>query len=98
MKRTIKEIFLFILVVLFLTVMNPTNANALSEQTSYMKINDITSLTIGDLSFSNITFKDYSSTSTLSFGITGILTNRSSKTLDYTSTIYYYDSHYNLIA
>ena len=73
MKRIIKGLSLFILVVLPLTIIYPTPAAALSQQTSYIDINDTTkSLTIGNLSFSNITFKDYSSNSTLSFGLTGI--------------------------
>ena len=99
MKRIIKRLSLFILVVLSLTIIYPTNTNALSQQTSYININDTTkSLTVGNLSFSNITFKDYSSTSTLSFGLTGVVANSSGKTIDYTSTAYYYDSNYNLIA
>ena len=98
MKRIIKGLSLFILVVLSLTIIYPTNTNALSQQTSYININDTTkSLTVGNLSFSNITFKDYSSTSTLSFGLTGVVANSSGKTIDYTSTAYYYDSNYKFI-
>ncbi len=99
MKRIIKGLSLFILVVLSFTITFSTNANALSQQTSYININDTAeSLTIGNLSFSNITFKDYSSISTQAFGLTGIVANNSDKTIDYTSTAYYYDSNYNLIA
>ncbi len=99
MKRIIKRVFLFILVVLSLTIIYPINANALSQQTSYINIDDNTnSLIIGDLSFSNITFKDYSSMSTVSFGLTGVVTNSTNKNIDYISTAYYYDSNYNLIA
>ncbi len=99
MKGIIKGLSLFILVVLSLTIIYPTNVNALSQQTSYINVNDNTkSLTIGNLSFSNITFKDYSSTSTQAFGLTGVVANSSDKDIDYTSTAYYYDSNYNLIA
>ena len=43
-------------------------------------------------------FKDYSSTSTKAFGLTGIVSNSSSDTISYTSTVYYYDLNHNLIA
>ena len=99
MKRIIKGLSLFILIVLSLTIIYPTNSNALSQQTSYININDTTkSLTIGNLSFSNITFKDYSSNSTQAFGLTGTVVNSSDEPIDYTSIAYYYDSKYNLIA
>ncbi len=99
MKRIIKGLTLFILVVLSLTIIHPTNANALLQQISFININDSNkSLTVGNLSFSNITFKDYSSNSTLSFGLTGTVVNSSNQTIDYTSTAYYYDANYNLIA
>lgn len=99
MKRIIKGLSLFILVVLSLTIIYPTNSNALSQQTSYININDTAKgLTIGNLSFSNITFRDYSSNSTQAFGLTGIVVNSSDEPIDYTSIVYYYDSKYNLIA
>ncbi len=98
MRKIIKGLSL-LLVVLSLAIIYPINANALSEQTSYINVNDATgNLTIDNLSFSNITFKDYSSLSTISFGLTGVVENSSSKAIDYISTAYYYDSNFNLIA
>ncbi len=99
MKRTIKGLFLFVIFVLSLLFILPKNTNALSQQTSYINIKDTTqTLTIDDLSFSNITFNDYSSTSTQAFGLTGLVTNSSDNTINYTSIVYYYDLNYNLIA
>ena len=98
MKRIIKGIPLLAVIVLSLVFAYPSRAYALTEQTSYVSINDTQSLEVGSLSFSNIIFKDYSSTSTLSFGLTGIIANNSSNTVSYTSTAYYYDSNYNLVA
>jgi hypothetical protein len=98
MKRIIKGISLFAVIVFFLVFVCPLHTYALIEQTSYVDINDTQSLEVGDLYFSNILFKDYSSTSTQAFGLTGIVTNSSSNTISYISTAFYYDSNYNLVA
>ncbi len=98
MKRVIKGLSLFI-VVLSLLIISSVSVNALVEQTSYVRVNDNTqSLIVGDLSFSNITFRDYSTISTQAFGLTGIIANSAGITTDYTVTVYYYDVNYNLIA
>ncbi len=98
MKRVIKGLSLFI-AVLSLLIISSVNVNALVEQTSYVRVNDNTqSLIVGDLSFSNITFRDYSTTSTQAFGLTGIIANGAGMSTDYTVTVYYYDVNYNLIA
>ena len=98
MKRIIKGIPLFAVIVISLVFAYPLNTYALTEQTSYVNINNTQSLEIGNLSFSNISFKDFSSTSTQAFGLSGIVRNSSNNEINYTSTAYYYDSNYNLIA
>ncbi len=99
MKKIINKFCLLVVVVLSLVLIYPTNLNASSEQIVYVKINDNTrTLTYGNLSFSNITFKEYSSNSVQKFGLTGEVNNSSSETINYTSTVYYYDSNYSLIA
>lgn len=98
MKRIIKGIPLFAVIVISLVFAYPLNTYALTEQTSYVNINNTQSLEIGSLSFSNISFKDFSSTSTQAFGLSGIVRNSSNNEINYTSTAYYYDSNYNLIA
>ena len=98
MKRIIKGISLFAVIVLSLVFAYPSNTYALTEQTSYVNINNTQSLEVGSLSFTNILFKDYSATSTQAFGLTGVVANSSNNTISYTSIAYYYDSNYNLIA
>lgn len=98
MKRTIKGISLFAVIVLSLVFAYPSNTYALTEQTSFVNINNTQSLEVGSLSFTNISFKDFSSISTQAFGLAGIVRNSSNNEINYTSTAYYYDSNYNLIA
>lgn len=98
MKRIIKGIFLFVVIALSLVFAYPLNTYALTEQTSYVSIDNTQNLEVGSLSFSSISFRNYSSTSTQAFGLTGVVANSSSDTISYTSTAYYYDSNYNLIA
>ncbi|MDO4962736.1 MAG: DUF2207 domain-containing protein [bacterium] len=97
MKKNIKKLSLFIVIVLSLIFAYSSNAYALTKETSYVNINDTQNLEVGDLAFSNILFKDYSSTSTKAFGLTGDIFNSFNDTISYTSTVYYYDSNYNLI-
>lgn len=98
MKRIFNGILLFIVIVLSLVFSYTLNTYALTEQTSYVNINNTQSLEVGGLSFTNISFKDFSSTSTQAFGLAGIVNNSSNNETNYTSTAYYYDSDYNLIA
>ena len=99
MKRIVKGVFLFILVILSLTIVYPTNANALSQQTPYININDDTkNLTLDNLLFSNIAFKDYSSSSVQAFGISGVVINNLDRDLNYTFLVRYFDFNYKFIA
>lgn len=97
MKRTIKGISLFVIFVFSLVFAHPLNTYALMEQTSYININSTQSLEVGSLSFSDISFKDFSSTSTRAFGLAGILRNSSNNEIRYSYTVCYYDYNYNLI-
>ena len=60
MKRIIKGISLFVIFVFSLVFAHPLNTYALMEQTSYININSTQSLEVGSLSFSDISFKDFS--------------------------------------
>lgn len=97
MKRTIKGISLFVIFLFSLVFAHPLNTYALMEQTSYININSTQSLEVGSLSFSDISFKDFSSTSTRAFGLAGILRNSSNNEIRYSYTVCYYDYNYNLI-
>ena len=97
MKRIIKGISLFVIFVFSLVFAHPLNTYALMEQTSYININSTQSLEVGSLSFSDISFKDFSSTSTRAFGLAGIVRNSSNNEIRYSYTVCYYDYNYNLI-
>lgn len=98
MKRIIKGLFLFIVVVLTVAFVMPLNTNALTKQTQYVDIYNNEDLQIDNLYISNLNFKDYSSTSTQTFGLSDSIYNSSSSNINYSATIHYYDSNYNLIA
>ena len=98
MKKVIKSLSLIVVIVLIGVFSLPLNTYALDNQTSYVNINTTQNLEVGGLSFDNLTFKDYSSTSTQAFGLTGTIYNNSGSNVNYTSNIYYYDSSYNLVA
>ncbi len=93
-KLSFLSIGLFLLLVMII----PVNTNALSRQTSYASINDKVSLEIDDLNIYDIVFKDYSTTSTKAFGLTGLIKNNSNNNVNYEANVYYYDRNYNLIA
>ena len=98
MKRIIKGLSLLTVMVLSLLLLYPASIYALTEQTGYLDINDEERLEVGCLSFNDIKFVDYSSTSTLSFGLTGVVDNNDNSTVNYTVTVYYYDANFRLIA
>lgn len=89
--------FLSIILFLLLITIFPINTNALSKQTSYININNTEYLEVDDLNIYDITFKDYSTTSTKAFGLTGLIKNNSDNNINYSATVYYYDKNYNLI-
>lgn len=98
MKKIIQRMFLFIAIMLSLIFIYPSSVNALTGQTSYVDVHNTQDLEVGSLSFSDISFKDLSSTSSQAFGLGGVLRNSSGNSIGYTSTIYYYNSDYELVA
>ena len=93
-KLSFLSIGLFLLLVMII----PIKTNALSRQTSYASVNDKVYLEVGDLNIYDITFKDYSTTSTKAFGLTGLIKNSFNNNVNYEATVYYYDKNYNIIA
>ena len=100
MKRIINRLFLLFIVILFLVSVysKPSYSYDVMEKTSYTSINEVRSLEVGKLSFTDISFKDYSSTSTQALGLSGVVTNNYNIDIGYFSTVLYYDSNYNKIA
>lgn len=95
MKSFIKKIFLFVITILSFFVLYSKNVNAISFQTN---INSPQSFYVDGLNFSDITFKDLSSTSTKSFGLSGFVNNTTENTISYIYSVSYYDSNDNLLA
>lgn len=90
----------FLSIIIFILLINilPMDTYALSKKTSYVNVNNKEYLEVDNLSVSNITFNDYSTTSTKAFGLTGLIKNNSDNKINYSATVYYYDKNYNLIA
>lgn len=98
MKKYVKTLFLLDVIILLFLFINPTNANALGLESNLISIDNAQNLEVGDLFFSNISFKDYSSISTQAFGLSGIVKNDSESNITYTFDVEYYDSNKNLIS
>lgn len=92
MKRLFKEVLLFIL---FLFIC-PLYTYA-DNDSSYIPIDQTTQVELSGLSITCLSFEDYSHTSMLSFGLSGIVNNFTSDAITYTSNVYYYDENYQLI-
>lgn len=97
MKGRFKKIFLFAIVILSIVCIYPIGVNAISGEISYTDVSDIKNLDVSDLSFSNIRFEDYSNTSTMAFGLSGVVFNNSDDSITYSANVYFYDEDYNLI-
>lgn len=96
MKRIKKGLSLFLVVFLSLIFICPS-AQALTAQTEIINVDGTSSLSADSLSFSNITFHDNSSSSSLSFGLTADVINTSSNNIHYDAIISYYDLNNELI-
>ncbi len=95
MKRIIKGLYL-LLIVLSITIISPIHTQAEAYQTPFINVKDNTkNLTVDNISFSNITFKD--NLAPQKFGLVGVVANSSKDNFNYSSTAYFYDKNYNLI-
>lgn len=83
MKKNIKGLSLLVIVIIYLIFACPSSIYALTKRTSYENINAVQNLEVGSLSFANISFKDYSSTSTRAFGLNGTVNNSSNNIINY---------------
>ena len=68
--KKIKSLSLILILLLSLIFTFPVNTKALTSQTDLVSIENSENLTVGDLSFSNISFQDNSLSSSLAFGLT----------------------------
>ena len=67
MKKNIKKISVLIVIIISLILFLPSNIYALSKELSFATINNTEKIEVGDLSFSDISFKDYSLESVKAF-------------------------------
>lgn len=91
-----KIISLFVVMFFSLGCIHPVAA--LTEELSYVNLDQEQSIDIGQLSFVDISFRNYSSTSSRAFGLTGTIVNRSDENVWYVSKVSYYDDNYTLLA
>ena len=92
--KLIKNI-LIILLVLF--IINPLKINAEPIKSPLIGIGESKSIKVGDVDFNTLSFKDYSNTSTMAFGVVGKITNNSDSIIEYTVNVYYYDVNRNYV-
>lgn len=88
MKKNIFKILTTFIVISILILFIPS-VNAIT--TDYRTLDDKTIISINNFSISELSFKDYSNTSALSFGLTGTVYNPYNEEVTLTSTTYYYD-------
>jgi len=93
-----KKIMSIILIVFaLLTIILPNYCNAVTVDLGYKNINVTSSLTIGDLYFYPINFRNFSNTSEI-FGLAGIVENTGGSAQNFIATAEFYDANYNLVA
>lgn len=97
MKKRLERVILFTVVLLSLCCLFPFNTKALSKEITNTDINTAENFDVGSLSFTDITYKDYSNTSTAAFGLTGTMENHTDQDVTFVSTISYYDENDTLI-
>ena len=82
MKKNIKKISVLIVIIISLILFLPSNIYALTNELSFATINNTEKIEVGDLSFSDISFKDYSLESVKAFGLNGKVVNTSKNTIN----------------
>ena len=99
MKKILKNSSLFFIIILSVLMFLPCNVNAQSQEINYTKIDENPTIELdNDFKIESISFKNNSSNSSLSFGITIAIDNSSDYNYSLTSNVYYYDKSYNLLA
>ena len=88
-----KYSILFFLISIFIL---PISVFAARSETDYIWITDTANIKVGNLSITDLTFKNYTQESSQSFGVTGNITNNGDET-EYISKIEYYDGNKGLL-
>lgn len=99
MKKIFQKSSLFFGINLFVFMFLPCVINAQNRELDYTSIYENLTIELEeDLNLYSISFKNNSSNSSLSFGITASIYNDSDDTYEIDSTVHYYDKSYNLLA
>ena len=94
----IKNKIKFILLIAFaLIILISQNCNAETVNIDYKNISESSTLSIGNLYFNPIDFKNFSDKSGI-FGLAGIVENKGNSAQNFIATAKFYDKNYNLIA
>ena len=94
-KNKIRTILLIAFVLILIILPNYCNAETINLD--YKSISETSTLTIGNLYFNPIYFKNFSNTSDI-FGLAGIVKNNGSSGENFIATATFYDKDYNLLA
>lgn len=95
MKKIISKVIASLILAISIFIIFLPTTKAIT--TDFRTLDDTTTITVGKLTISNLSFIDNSNNSSLSFGITGTIYNPYTETVILSSTIYYYDVNQNLI-
>ena len=96
MKRIIKELLIFTIISILFVL--PINGFAITNTTTSTNISYSDNLKVGSLNFDDISFKNFNVNKYTAIGLSGLVTNSSKDDINYTVTIYLYDSNNDLIA
>ena len=102
MKNKFKFFSIFAVFFLLIIFFIPSNIKAKTDEgiksSGYKQIDEMFNLKLSDLEVSNISFYNYSNTSTKTFGMMGEIYNTSNYDVNLNVVVKYYDKEYNLIS
>lgn len=92
-----KKLFLF-LVVLFGVLILPSTVNAEVENVPHKSINEVQTILSDRISITDLRFNNYENTSTLAYGLSGMISNQSHDELTVNITVVYYDESERIVS
>ena len=93
-----KKKLTFLLVILVGLIIFPFSTYAEEKTTIKHNINELQEVIMDDISITNIKFNNYENTSTLAYGLSGTITNRTNYQQSVSIWVTYYDLNYNEIS
>lgn len=93
-----KKKLTFLLVILVGLIIFPFSTYAEEKITEKHNINELQEVIMDDISITNIKFNNYENTSTLAYGLSGTITNRTNYQQSVSIWVTYYDLNYNEIS